>query len=104
MFHMPVSIAMRAISTVFSAGNPQPFGHGQWMCRNVGPFTFRALRTLFMRSTGYATEAVATYFTAGCPPITSCGGSFGNSFLPSGIMDPGGVNVVFAPYGVMGEV
>ncbi len=49
-------------------------------------------------------EAVATYFTAGWPPMTSCGGSLGKSVFPSGIMLPGGVKVVLPPYGVVGEV
>src|SRR3972149_12194405 len=104
MFHMPVSMASLAISTVLAASNFHPFGQGAWMCRNAGPCTFRPFRTLFIKSTGYATEAVATYFTAGWPPMTSCGGSLGNSFLPSGIADPGGVKVVLLPYGVVGEV
>src|SRR3989304_392339 len=100
---MPVSMASLATSIVLASSNFHPFGQGAWMWRKVGPCTFRALRTLLIRSTGYATEAVATYFTAGCPPMTSCGGSLGYSVLPSGIALPGGVKVVLAPYGVVGE-
>jgi hypothetical protein len=36
--------------------------------------------------------------------MTSCGASLGKSFFPSGIVFPGGVKVVFPPYGVIGEV
>src|SRR5574337_1013793 len=53
---MPVWTARRAISTVFDSSNFQPFGHGAWMWRNVGPLTLSALRTLFIRSSGKATD------------------------------------------------
>ena len=74
------------------------------MCRKVGPGLLSAFRTLFIRSSGWAIVVVATYFTAGWPPMTSCGTFFGKRVLPSGISLPGGVNVVAAPYGVVGDV
>src|SRR4030042_4913755 len=80
--HMPVSTASLAISRVRCSGNSQPLGHGASMCMKVGPGVLSALRTLFIRSRGWAIVVVATYFTAGCPPITICGTSLGKRTLP----------------------
>src|SRR5512140_103744 len=92
--HMPVSTASRAISLVSFSSNSQPLGQGASMCMKVGPGWLKAFRTLFIRSSGWATVVVATYFTAGWPPMTSCGASLGKRVFPSGIALPGGVKVV----------
>src|SRR4030042_6650404 len=101
MDHIPVSTASLAISRVSFSSNSQPLGQGASMCIKVGPAWLSAFLTLFIRSRGWATVVVATYFTAGCPPITSCGASLGKRTFPSGIILPGGVKVGAAPSGVI---
>src|SRR5215468_4538249 len=70
---------------------------------NVGPPIVSARRTLFIISTAYEAQTVATYRHSGWPAASMPAVFFFHRVWMMRLTEPGGLNVVLAPYGVEPE-